>query len=549
MEAPSSSSLFGTTSTSTWIWGGLAAYVALGWTLYGAHPTQRAAYFRPVTVTLSLVCTVVGFGVNCIDDVYDAWVDGRTAVWNEALQALQLFLRESGLEDEFAGSSSSSSRHLLPSLMALCDVQNKVQRQRRRHLRQNKDDTSTSSTALLLDLRLGQHYMRYATAVYGTQMMASTELALYDRVLSAAQDSNATWIRNHILGDRSKEEAKKNENRSDSKNDSNDDSDDSDDELEIWCDYTRDPTHATRHHAQHCLVVAHHGKQQEVVVTIRGTFSVSGIITDLAGYCEPFCGGYAHAGMATAAQETWDAVWHEILLPRWASLPHPNYSLVFTGHSLGAGVACLVNILVHHRVARHELPELQGRRIQCFAMAPPPVFAPLSAAPDAVANTVAYVHNYDVVPSLSVDAIRRLMACLGRLQTVLRVHPVWETAVRRWKLGQPPPELVQAYEESSQEHPLRELKQAPMVFIPARNIVWMEKVPKEENNTTTPRRKANGISSSSSSSSSPQAEYEAHVLDPTFYADRILDLELPDCVTDHLTPDYETAFAKLLVGK
>lgn len=291
-------------------------------------------------------------------------------------------------------------------------------------------------------------------------------------------------------------------------------------EWEIWCDFTRDPTSEENNHGQHCLVVCDH-KTKTVILSIRGTFSVSGIVTDLAGYCDEFCGGFAHSGMAIAARATWESIWDEFLEKKLQTLPLA-YNVVVTGHSLGGGVACLVTVLMYHEVANNKLPALKGRRIQCYAMAPPPVFGPLSAAPEAVANTVGYIHSYDCVPSLSVDGVRRLMACVGRIAEVLGKHPTWELATKRWELGEPNPELVEAYKP---KEAMRELQRAPMIFIPARQLIWLEHV-----------NRGTGL----------EPKYEAHALDPTFYADRIFDLELPDCVSNHMAPEYETAFLKVL---
>lgn len=47
--------------------------------------------------------------------------------------------------------------------------------------------------------------------------------------------------------------------------------------------------------------------------------------------------------------------------------------------------------------------------VKCIAYAPPPLFYPLETAQEAVNNTTAYVHEYDVVPSLSCNALRRLL--------------------------------------------------------------------------------------------------------------------------------------------
>ena len=524
-------------TTTTIVLGGLTAYVAFGYLTL--NRPQRRAYFRPFTLTFSSIITLVGFGVNMVTDVWDAVRDGRTRVWRKAMKALHLFLKESGLDNEF--DQALNDRALLPALMALTDLQNKVQRHRRVDLRQDTAVTKGDEDELQHLLEQGQHYMRFATAVYGPEMMASTQLAVYDEVLGYASDTHHQMIARHLQFDvtsvtpspiMSKLVLPTTSTTPSLPSPATTPSSPTP-PFEIWCDYTRDPTTVDLHHAQHCLVVCDHTRRQ-VIWTVRGTFSLSGIITDLAGYCTDFCGGYAHDGMARAARETWQTIWKNVLRDKLQALPL-DYVLVLTGHSLGAGVACLVNILAHDLQAKHKEPALKKRTIRCFAMAPPPVFAPLSAASQAVANTVAYVHAYDIVPSLSVDAIRRLMACLDRLQNVLMQHPFWQLAAKRWELGEPQPELVQAYQADPK---LRPLPTARMLVVPCRTLIWLERVP--TTTTTTVR--------STSTTNRTNVVYEAHKLDPIKYADRILDLELPDCVTDHMTPEYETALAKVLSG-
>ena len=54
---------------------------------------------------------------------------------------------------------------------------------------------------------------------------------------------------------------------------------------------------------RHFCAIDHVHKQ--VVLAIRGTFSVTSTLVDLVGYCDDFCGGKAHSGMAKMARAIW----------------------------------------------------------------------------------------------------------------------------------------------------------------------------------------------------------------------------------------------------
>lgn len=104
---------------------------------------------------------------------------------------------------------------------------------------------------------------------------------------------------------------------------------------------------------------------QAVVLVIRGTQSHSGWNIDAQGMSMPFCHGVAHAGIGTMA--------HALMAHSKGEIPkaleeRPNYRLVITGHSLGSGMACLVNILCH---SDNDIGE---RNIECHAFGGPPVY-------------------------------------------------------------------------------------------------------------------------------------------------------------------------------
>ncbi|CAI9775027.1 unnamed protein product [Fraxinus pennsylvanica] len=75
--------------------------------------------------------------------------------------------------------------------------------------------------------------------------------------------------------------------------------------------------------------------------------------------------GYVHNGLLKAAACVFNAEYDILkeLLEKY-----PNYTLTFTGHSLGSGVAAILTMLVVQN--RHMLGNIDQKRIRCFAIAP-----------------------------------------------------------------------------------------------------------------------------------------------------------------------------------
>lgn len=163
--------------------------------------------------------------------------------------------------------------------------------------------------------------------------------------------------------------------------------------------------------AVHFVAVEHSAKA--VVLAIRGAHSLADVMHDAAAHVTPFCGGKAHALLARMAQ----ALWREAAPTINAALEkYDDYSLVITGHSLGAGIAGLLTILLYHLRTSSEartaffpaLPPLFADQvpIKSFAYGPPPVFAPLGRAPrGALSNIHIFVLDRDCVPFVSVRAL------------------------------------------------------------------------------------------------------------------------------------------------
>ncbi|XP_024539564.1 uncharacterized protein LOC112349404 [Selaginella moellendorffii] len=80
-----------------------------------------------------------------------------------------------------------------------------------------------------------------------------------------------------------------------------------------------------------------------VVISIRGTLAATDVLTDLNPHSEKFEGGYAHSGMLAAARWLMD---NETTCLRDLLVANPEYRFVLVGHSLGAGTAALLCMLL-----------------------------------------------------------------------------------------------------------------------------------------------------------------------------------------------------------
>uniref|UniRef100_A0A665VHI4 Diacylglycerol lipase-beta n=1 Tax=Echeneis naucrates TaxID=173247 RepID=A0A665VHI4_ECHNA len=100
-------------------------------------------------------------------------------------------------------------------------------------------------------------------------------------------------------------------------------------------------------------------KREAVLVAVRGTLSLKDVLTDLSAECEdlPVDGvsgaSYGHKGISQAAGYIYKKLVNDGILNQAFSVA-PEYKLVITGHSLGAGTASILAILL-----RNSFPNLQ----------------------------------------------------------------------------------------------------------------------------------------------------------------------------------------------
>ncbi|XP_046448702.1 diacylglycerol lipase-beta-like isoform X2 [Daphnia pulex] len=144
-----------------------------------------------------------------------------------------------------------------------------------------------------------------------------------------------------------------------------------------------------------------------IVVAIRGTLSGHDALTDLAAMTDPISveglpvGWTAHRGMLQSANFVLRQLESkEILKQTFAQ--YPNYHLVITGHSLGAGAAVLLSILL-----KPSYP-----KVRCFSFSPPGGLLSLAAARFTETFCMSVIIGDDLVPRLSLatlDSLKRQM--------------------------------------------------------------------------------------------------------------------------------------------
>ncbi|XP_015905728.1 diacylglycerol lipase-beta [Parasteatoda tepidariorum] len=148
-----------------------------------------------------------------------------------------------------------------------------------------------------------------------------------------------------------------------------------------------------------------------VVVAIRGTLTLSDLLTDLTAECDRLftdnCpqGIFCHRGMLRAAMFVKNKLEESHALSDAFAL-HQSYSLTITGHSLGAGTAALLSMLL-----RPIYPNLR-----CFCFSPPGGLLSFEAVKYSEDFVMSVTLGDDIVPRLSVpnveDMKRKILSCI-----------------------------------------------------------------------------------------------------------------------------------------
>mmetsp|Transcript_5888 Transcript_5888/g.7230 ORF Transcript_5888/g.7230 Transcript_5888/m.7230 type:complete len:552 (-) Transcript_5888:222-1877(-) len=435
---------------------------------------------------VSLVQTSIAFGTGAVVDVFSTLFNQeKLSRWFGTLNGIYKYLEASGIGKEVLKGVSLQNLIILGKAQAMT--------------RDIKSDKIASPE----ECGEGYYFMKYATAAYGAKTISAVNNQKMGAKLRVSRYSNSTNPGTNFASEADISEDIQNmylvdepiefENRA---------------EIAAHIGVPENDIvmfvkpGGNMKVVRHFIAVDH--LKKAVVLAIRGTFSVSELLVDATAETRDFCGGKAHSGIADIADELWNVCGDVV---QSALEANPGYGLVLTGHSLGAGAACLLNIKLYHE-------NLVNTKVFCFAFASPAVFDDLDAAPQAVANTIAFIHDDDSVPFMSFGNLRELTESLmivdkhkGNLFDQIQVI-----------LGKkdPSPELVKAVEHSAVTT-RSGIEGAEKSYIPAFQVVWMR---------------------GSTDDGYTAYEFEAKDL-PEIYID-------VDIINDHFPPYYEESLLTLI---
>ncbi|XP_022443398.1 sn1-specific diacylglycerol lipase beta isoform X2 [Delphinapterus leucas] len=184
----------------------------------------------------------------------------------------------------------------------------------------------------------------------------------------------------------------------------------------------RDFIHVSFHDKVYELpfLVALDHRKESVVVAVRGTMSLQDILTDLSAESEPVdlecevqdC--WAHKGISQAARYVYRRLINDGILSQAFSIA-PEYRLVIVGHSLGAGAAALLTIML-----RGPYP-----RVRCYAFSPPRGLLSKSLYEYSKTFIVSLVLGKDVIPRLSVTNLEDLKRRILRVIAHCNKPKIW----------------------------------------------------------------------------------------------------------------------------
>ncbi|ORY25291.1 hypothetical protein LY90DRAFT_706343, partial [Neocallimastix californiae] len=148
--------------------------------------------------------------------------------------------------------------------------------------------------------------------------------------------------------------------------------------------------------------IAYERRYDAIIFSIRGTLNVKDTLADLVCEYVRWNGGLVHSGILSSA-----IYFYKNLFNKLKEIVHEKQSryLYLTGHSLGAGIAAALTIMLKN--VENEFDAPPGFKIECYCFAPPSSFdMELSKVyEDCIFS---FINNNDIVPRLSYGSVMDL---------------------------------------------------------------------------------------------------------------------------------------------
>ena len=134
-------------------------------------------------------------------------------------------------------------------------------------------------------------------------------------------------------------------------------------------------------------------EEKKIYLFLRGSRSITDVITDLYCACTKFKSGFCHEGFLKSAN------WFDLNLKSIIeeNLKTTNYQLRIVGHSLGAGVGSILSILWKENF----------ENLETFAFGCPSVLS-LDLAEKTSNFIFTFINEFDLIPRLSIFTVKEL---------------------------------------------------------------------------------------------------------------------------------------------
>lgn len=280
--------------------------------------------------------------------------------------------------------------------------------------------------------------------------------------------------------------------------------------------------------------VALNAAERTALISVKGTSGLEDFITDVCASSVNYTLPYSqvavscHEGILLSSQRLIAEL--EEIIQEWV-IP-TGYKVILTGHSLGAGVAALVGILLRDRFASLD--------VKVWAFASPPIIDH-DGALDCQSYVTTIVNNFDIIPRASLSNVVVLLEFLKYVEQkiedsgqalpndfVSATQYVYSVLTKKEETGLDAEEIIKGMEQGFEKVKLRD---PDHLYVPGRVINMLNKdiasgegdsSPVETTTTTT-----------------------AQVLSGTSKALRSIELE-SSLLTDHLSPAYRSSLRSLM---